>query len=108
MDHSLRYRRFRALLREIREEAGLHQSILAEKLGKTQKTVSKIELGERGIDFLETADFCAACNVSVNRFWDRFERSVSSVLEGKRVKRSGSHKGDSDGPQPKRDHNGRA
>ena len=68
MNYSPRYGRFRALLRSVREEAGLTQTALAIKLGKPQTFVSKSELGERRTDFLETVDFCAACNLSVGIF----------------------------------------
>lgn len=68
MDYSPRYGRFRELLREIRMEAGLTQVELAEKLGKPQSYVSKAELGERRLDFIETLDFCRACGVGVEEF----------------------------------------
>jgi len=61
MDYSPRSERFRDLLRQARVDAGLTQVELAEKLGKPQSYVSKAELGERKLDFLETLDFCAAC-----------------------------------------------
>lgn len=38
-----------ALLREAREKAGLSQVQLAEKLGRNQSYVSKLERGEQGI-----------------------------------------------------------
>ena len=75
MDYSPRYGRFRALLREMREEAGLSQSVLAAKLRKPQTFVSKSELGERRVDFLETVDFCAACRMTVEQFMARLNRA---------------------------------
>jgi len=65
MDYSPRSERFRDLLRQARVDAGLTQVELAEKLGKPQSYVSKAELGERKLDFLETLDFCAACGKDV-------------------------------------------
>lgn len=65
MDYSPRSERFRDLLRQARIDAGLTQMELAEKLGKPQSYVSKAELGERRLDFLETLDFCAACGKDV-------------------------------------------
>lgn len=65
MDYSPRSERFRELLRQARVDAGLTQVELAEKLGKPQSYVSKAELGERKLDFLETLDFCAACGKDV-------------------------------------------
>lgn len=61
MDYSARHKKFRDLLRQIRVEAGLTQVELTEKLGKPQSCVSKVEQGERRMDFLETVDFCQAC-----------------------------------------------
>jgi len=74
MNYSLRYGRFRALLRKVREEAGLTQTALAKKLGKAQTFVSKSEIGERRMDLLETVDFCRACKVTLSQFMDRLER----------------------------------
>jgi transcriptional regulator with XRE-family HTH domain len=97
MDYSPRYGHFRVLLRKIREEAGLSQTDLAEKLGKPQTFVSKSELGERRIDFLETFDFCAACGVTVKQFMERLERTAPKQEEKKRQKRRSPRKMDSEG-----------
>lgn len=66
MDYSARHQRFRELLRQIRVDAGLTQVQLAEELGKPQSYVSKAEMGERRLDFIETLDFCKACGVGVD------------------------------------------
>lgn len=71
MDYSARHQRFRDLLRQIRVDAGLTQKQLAAMLGKPQSYVSKAEMGERRLDFLETLDFCAACGVGVAEFTGR-------------------------------------
>jgi len=71
MDYSARHQRFRDLLRQIRVDAGLTQMQLAEMLGKPQSYVSKAEVGERRLDFLETLDFCMACGVGVEEFTGR-------------------------------------
>lgn len=51
----------RTLLREMREDAGLTQVQLAERLGKPQSYISKAESGDRNLDLLEVRDFCRAC-----------------------------------------------
>jgi transcriptional regulator with XRE-family HTH domain len=56
-----RYRAFRERLRLAREEAGLTQAEVAERVGRPQTWVSKCELGERRVDFVELEDFAAAC-----------------------------------------------
>jgi len=71
MDYSARHQRFRDLLRQIRVEAGLTQVQLAEKLGRPQSYVSKAEMGERRLDFIETLDFCEACGVGLEEFTAR-------------------------------------
>src|SRR5271170_3097261 len=96
MNYSPRYGRFTALLRKIREEAGLSQTTLADKLDKPQTFVSKSELGERRIDFLETLDYCAACGVPLNQFMERLEKAMP-VGQEKRPKRKSPRKMDSEG-----------
>ena len=56
MDRSItstEYHRFRALLRELRHEAGLTQVQVAERLDEPQSFVSKYESGERRLDVIE-------------------------------------------------------
>jgi transcriptional regulator with XRE-family HTH domain len=55
------YALLRAKLREMREQAGITQVQLATCLGKPQSYVSKVESGERQMDFLEVRDYCVAC-----------------------------------------------
>lgn len=56
-----RYRAFLERLRQARVEAGLTQTALAARLGRPQTWVSKCELGERRVDFVELEDIAAAC-----------------------------------------------
>lgn len=51
----------RSFLRTIGKNAGLTQRQLAERLDKPQSYVSKYELGERRLDFVETLEVCEAC-----------------------------------------------
>lgn len=51
--HSEDYRALLTLLRRLREEAGLTQVELAERLGRPQSFVSKVEVGERRLDVAE-------------------------------------------------------
>ncbi len=52
-DYQAAYRRFREKLRQARLEAGLSQSEVAQFLGKPQSFMSKVESGERRLDFVE-------------------------------------------------------
>jgi transcriptional regulator with XRE-family HTH domain len=45
----------------MREQADVTQAQLAARLGKPQSYVSKVESGERRLDFLEVRDYCTAC-----------------------------------------------
>ena len=65
-----------ALLRQIRQEAGLRQEDLAERLGRPQSFVSKYETGERGLDVVELYELCAACGTSISKFASRLERLI--------------------------------
>ena len=56
------------LLRDVREEAGLRQVDVAEKLGQPQSFVSKYESGERRLDLLELEAVCVACDTSLDEF----------------------------------------
>lgn len=53
--YSEEYKRFTALLRSLRQEAGLTQTAVADSLGVPQSYVSKYETGERRLDVVETA-----------------------------------------------------
>ena len=48
----------RRLLKESRLLAGLRQQDVAQRMGKPQSFVAKIESGERKIDLIETLNYC--------------------------------------------------
>jgi transcriptional regulator with XRE-family HTH domain len=58
-DHAYQgaYREFIARLVQARKDAGLTQVEVARKLGKAHSFVSKCELGERRVDFVELQQF---------------------------------------------------
>lgn len=56
-------------LKEARREAGFDQRAVAEKLGKTQSYVSKIESGQRRIDL-----------VQLNRFAKIYKKNIQFFL----------------------------
>jgi transcriptional regulator with XRE-family HTH domain len=55
-----RYKAIIAALVERRKLIGLTQQSLAERLGLHKQFVSRVELGERRLDFVEFADFTRA------------------------------------------------
>jgi transcriptional regulator with XRE-family HTH domain len=66
------------LLKDIRVEAGLRQSDLAERLNEPQSFVSKYENGERRIDVLELRAICKATGISLTEFFRRLEKVLSN------------------------------
>lgn len=52
-------------LRELRLQAGLRQSDVAEALGRPQSYVSKYESGEKTLDVFELIAICRVLNVPV-------------------------------------------
>ena len=60
------------LLRQVREEAGLRQVDVAERLDQPQSFVSKYESGERRLDLLELELVCAACEIDLVEFVRRY------------------------------------
>lgn len=59
-----RYKAFLAGLIEARRGAALTQVDLAMRLGKPQSFVSKVETGERRLDFVEFVDWAQAVGVN--------------------------------------------
>lgn len=61
-----------ALLRQVRLEANLTQSQLAEKIGQAQSYVSKYESGEQRLDLIELESVCKAVDISLTDFVERY------------------------------------
>ncbi len=69
--HTRRYKAFLARLRRAREDAGLTQVEVAKRLGRSQTWLSKCELGERRVDFVELEDLAAAYGKPLQFFGTR-------------------------------------
>lgn len=67
---------FLGLLRQIRQEAGLRQIDVADRLKQPQSFVSKYESGERRLDLLELEFVCAACETNLSKFVRRYQAMV--------------------------------
>lgn len=70
--HHRYYRRFLELLVQLREEAGLTQVVVAERIGNTQTFVSKVERGERRLDVVEFVEWCEALGADATQAFDAF------------------------------------
>jgi transcriptional regulator with XRE-family HTH domain len=55
-----RYKKFASLLVEARKTAGLSQQEVADKIGRSQAYVSKIERGARKMDIMEFLELAEA------------------------------------------------
>ena len=64
--------RLAALLRQIRLDADLTQTQVADRLGQTQSYVSKYENGEQRLDLIELELVCDATGVSLSTFVERY------------------------------------
>lgn len=66
--HSTEYKSVIKRLRDAREAVGLTQQEAAEKLGKPQSYISKIERGERRIDVVELAKVAKCYSKDITYF----------------------------------------
>jgi len=69
--HDDRYQAVATRLRELREQRGLHQQTVAERLGRTQTYVSRYENGGRHLDLIELLDVLLALHADPHEFIDR-------------------------------------
>lgn len=60
------------LLRQLRQEAKLTQTQLAEKLRESQSYVSKYENGEQRLDLIEIERICTAVGTDLRAFVDKY------------------------------------
>jgi transcriptional regulator with XRE-family HTH domain len=73
------------LLREVRDEAGLTQALLARRLDRPQSFVSKYESGERRLDLVELRQICQALGITLAKLVERFEVAANSITrQGKK------------------------
>lgn len=70
--HRRSYVRLRALLRDLREKAGLTQRELGKRLRRPHSWIYNCETGNRRVDLTEFCDWCLACNVSPRTGLRRF------------------------------------
>ena len=65
-----------ALLRQVRADAGLTQTDVAQRLGQPQSFVSKYESGERRLDILELREVCQVLGIPLPEFIRRLEQAL--------------------------------
>ena len=69
-----KHTRLRKALKAARLEAGLTQTVLAERLGRKQAYISRIEQGERRVDVVEFLDLAHAIGFNPGAFLSEFDR----------------------------------
>ena len=62
------YKKLARKIKDERQKAHLEQTELAQKLGKTQSYISKIETGHRYIDVFELKELCHIYKKDINYF----------------------------------------
>lgn len=77
--HSPEHNRLTALLRQLREEAGLTQTDLAERLKVSQTWISKYENGERRLDLVQLRQVCNALGTTAAEVVGRWEIEVGRL-----------------------------
>ncbi|WP_395061150.1 helix-turn-helix domain-containing protein [Paraburkholderia silvatlantica] len=68
--HDPRYQRVAALLAQIRRDRGLLQQDVADKLGRPQAYISKVESGVRRLDLIELMDILRVLETDPHLFID--------------------------------------
>ena len=69
----LQREKLQELLKRIRQDKGVRQIELAEKLGVPQSFISKYESGHRQLDILELRQICQAIGISLQEFIQKLE-----------------------------------
>lgn len=80
------HRKLTALLRSLREDAGLTQVELAGRLRRSQSFVSKYENGQRRLDLVDLRRLARALKLSLPEVAARFEASLAPT-RGRRAGR---------------------
>ena len=88
--HHSDYQALLEVLRLLRQEAGVTQVVLADRLENTQTFVSKVERGERRLDLVEFVEWCEALELQPQAAFQAFldkRESTSGKLKRRPRKR---------------------
>lgn len=75
--HSSPYQHMLRILTQARRDAGITQSELAQRMGRRQTFVSKVEQGERRLDLIELIIWCRLLDTDVHHIVSSVELEVS-------------------------------
>jgi transcriptional regulator with XRE-family HTH domain len=68
-----------SLLKKLRQNSGIRQVDLAEKLGVPQSFISKYESGERQLDIVELRQVCRAIGITLDNFAKMLEETFNET-----------------------------
>ena len=69
-----------AMVRSLRERAGITQTDMSAQLGRSQSFISDIERGVRRIDILELRDICRLAGMGFPAFVGELETALAGVV----------------------------
>lgn len=78
--HSGKYQVFREMIVKIRKESELTQVQIAKELGKPQSYISKIENGERRIDFTEFVEIASLLKIDIQQFIKTYQKKTKGIV----------------------------
>ncbi len=73
------YEALARVIREAREDLGLSQRKLAEKVGRPSSSINKIESGRQRVDVLELNDIARALRVGLPEIAARIEKALADL-----------------------------
>jgi transcriptional regulator with XRE-family HTH domain len=76
--HSEKYKLFLEELNTLREEAGISQAELADRMQTGQDIVSRCESGRRRVDVFELALWAHACGSTLEAFVKKLDERIQS------------------------------
>ena len=89
---SVEYSTFRELLRDLRLQKGVTQLQLSTALGMAQSFVSKYEMGERRLDFVEVGRICGELGIGVEAFARSYVKALAESGAAISIKRKGGRR----------------
>ena len=79
--HTAQQHHLQELLRQVRQDAGLSQTALSDRLETPHSRISDYERGERRLDLIQLREYCQALGIPLQEFVKRFEEALPDGLE---------------------------
>src|SRR4051794_1541929 len=89
--HTAAHRELVSAVVALRKKAGLTQRELAQRLGREQNLVARIETGGRRLDLVELLQICRACDVDPVAETSRLAAEIAPLVIGPRASRATRH-----------------